>query len=221
MGSPSQAGTLGRCGLVWSSTLTMGSRRRSRGSRRGSSYLPVVVLNNQQPYMESRSETVNHNKVEGGHKNSNIWPGKFSVKDLTFGLLGGSSSSPDPMRSSSSLSGSYSGGGCSSGGGGFDTLLFLAALAAAVFFLNQAIVMNIGRKRRRFSDQEQTGVLQAGIEEFEEKIEEWGTEIDEDSSYSWIFPLIKQFYGESLDDQKSIVDDKVEEDTEKDLLKLE
>ena len=143
---------------------TMGStRRRSRGSRRSSSYLPVVVLNNQQPYLESRSETVNHQKVQGGHKNSNVWPGKFSVEDLTFGLLGGSSSSQDPMRSSTSLSGSYSGGGCSSGGGGgFNTLLFLAALAAAVFFLNQAIIMNIGRKKRRFSEKDQIGVFEAG-----------------------------------------------------------
>ena len=148
---------------VPSSFLAMGSRssrRRSRGSRRASSYLPVVVLNSQQPYLESRSDTNNRKQVQTYKKSSN-WPGKFSIQDLTFGLLG-SPSSPDPMRSSSSLSGSYSGGGCSSGGN-FDTLLFLAALAAAVFFLNQAITMNIGRKKRRFSQDSEVSFFQAGL----------------------------------------------------------
>ena len=188
----------------------MASRRRSRGSRRGSSYLPVVVLNNQQPYLESRSETVNKDQVPS-YKKSSKWPGKFSVQDLTFGLLGGSSS-PDPMRSPSSLSGSYSGGGCSSGSGGsFDTLLFLAALAAAVFFLNQAIIMNIGRKRRKFSWETQVGLFDAGkrtvkeqldknvyvsgIEDFEEKIADWVNATDEDNVASWVDQLVKQFYG--------------------------
>ena len=195
----------------------MASRRRSRGSRRGSSYLPVVVLNNQQPYLESRSETFNKDQVPS-YKKSSKWPGKFSVQDLTFGLLGGSSS-PDPMRSSSSLSGSYSGGGCSSGGSGgsFDTLLFLAALAAAVFFLNQAIIMNIGRKRRRFSGESQVGLFDAGkrtvmeksdknvyvsgIEDFEEKIANWVNGSEEDHVASWIGQLVKQFYGDITDEE--------------------
>ena len=141
---------------VPSSFIAMGSRssrRRSKGSRRTSSYLPVVVLNGQQPLLESRSDTKTQVQT---YKKPTSWPGKFSIHDLTFGLLGSSSSS-DPMRSSSSLSGSYSGGGCeySSGGcnsgGNLNTLLFLAALAAAVLFLNQAITMNIGKKKRRFS----------------------------------------------------------------------
>ena len=79
------------------------SRRRSKGSRRASSYLPVVVLNNQQPHLESRSESKMQVKTQ---KQSTSWFGKHSRHDLTFGLLG-SSSTPEPMRSSSTISGSW------------------------------------------------------------------------------------------------------------------
>ena len=130
---------------VPSSFITMGSRRRSRGSRRGSSYLPVVVLNSQQPYMESRSETINRNQVQS-YKKSTSWPGKFSINDH--------------MRSSSSQSGGYSGGGCSSNA---NTLLLLTALAVATFILNQAIIMNIGRKKRRFAQDTQMTFIDAGM----------------------------------------------------------
>jgi hypothetical protein len=143
---------------VPSSFITMGSRRRSRGNRRRSSYLPVVVLNSQQPYMESRSETINRNQVQN-YKKSTSWPGKFSINDLTFGVLG-SSSNTDPMMSSSSQSGGYSGGGCSSAA---NTLLLLTALAVSAFILNQAIIMNIGRKKRRFAQDSQMTFIDAGM----------------------------------------------------------
>ena len=118
--------------------------------------MPVVVLNNQMPYVESRIGLINPNNGEDFNQQSSAYP--FNDENPSFF---GSSSIPDPMSSSSSMSGSYSGGACSSGGT-FDTLLVIAALAGAVFFLNQVIIINIGGKKRRISDDGQFGFLDAG-----------------------------------------------------------
>jgi hypothetical protein len=126
------------------SRVPSGFSMRRRGRRRGSSYLPVVVLNSQDPGpVQDRAGQQQQHAVTRAER----WPGAFSLPDLSLGGLLGSRS--DPVAAASDLHGSHSGGGC--GGGGLsstDLLLFLTALAASVFFLNQAILMNIGRKRR-------------------------------------------------------------------------
>ena len=118
--------------------------------------MPVVVLNNQMPYAERRSGLINPDHGQ----DFNQWRSAYPYNDENPSFFG-SSSIPDLMSSSFSMFGSHSGGGCSSGGT-FDTLLFIAALAGAVFFLNQAIIMNIGGKKRRISDDGQFGFLDAG-----------------------------------------------------------
>ena len=133
------------------------------------------------PYVESRSGLVNPDHGQDFNQRRSAYP----YNDENPSFFG---SIPDPMSSSSSMSGSYSGGGCSSGGT-FDTLLFIAALAGAVFFLNQAIIMNIGGKKRRISDDSQFGFLDVGVAEFEEKIADWLKDADEESATSWIGQL--------------------------------
>ena len=132
----------------------MGYKRRKKSyktSRKGStSYLPIVVLNNQVPAQQKSSTSGVQQQKK---KKSSLWPGPVSIKDLTFGLIG-SDSGQQPVKSGSSLLGSYSGGGCSGGSGGLgstETLVFLAALAAAVWWLNMQITMAKRRKRRSSS----------------------------------------------------------------------
>ena len=118
--------------------------------------MPVVVLNNQMPYVESRSSLINSDHGQ----DFNQWRSAYPYNDENPSFFG-SSSIPESMSSSSSMFGSHSGGRCSSGGT-FDTLLFIAALAGAVFFLNQAIIFKIGGKKRRISDDGQFGFLDVG-----------------------------------------------------------
>ena len=131
--------------------------RRRGGSRNSNQYLPVVVLNSQQPLpnnndnnnnnnglAQSRMDNYNYNQQQGAvTRGSEHWPGAFELPDLSFGLFGSRSSNIDSKSSSSDLYGSHQyGGGCGGGSGGLSTtdLLFaFAALAASVFFLNQAI----------------------------------------------------------------------------------
>ena len=143
--------------------------------------MPVVVLNNQQPYVESSSGLINPNNGQDFNQRSSAYP--YNNENPSFF---GSSSIP----ASSSVFGSHSGGACSSGGT-FDTLLVIAALAGAVFFLNQAIIMNIGGKKRRISDDGQFGFLDVGVAEFEEKIANWLKVGDEESTASWIGQLVR------------------------------
>ena len=136
-----------------------GRRARRRGdSRNSNQYLPVVVLNSQQPLpnsndknnnnnnnglAQSRMDNYNYNQQQGAvTRGSEHWPGAFELPDLSFGLFGSRSSNVDSKSSSSDLYGSHQYGGGCGGSGGLSTtdLLFaFAALAASVFFLNQAI----------------------------------------------------------------------------------
>ena len=56
-----------------------------------------------------------------------------------------------------------------------------------------------------------------GIEEFEEKIDNW---INDTGLYFWGFPLINQFYGEKADYQNTIVEDQEKEKTTKKMLEV-
>ena len=116
-----------------------GRRTRRRGGSRGSNqYLPVVVLNSQQPLpnnnnknnnnnglAQSRMDTYNYNQqhqqqgavTRGGAER---WPGAFELPDLTFGLFGSRSSSDFESKSSGpDVYGSHQfGGGSGCGGSG-------------------------------------------------------------------------------------------------------
>ena len=123
-------------------------RRRGSSYSSRSSYLPVVVLSGQQDGTVQAREQGAPQQHALTHDASERWPGAFTLPDLSFGLFGSGS---EPVASGrSDLLGSHSGGGCGGGGGlsSSDLLLLITALAASVFFLNQAITMNIGRKRR-------------------------------------------------------------------------
>ena len=138
--------------------------RRRGGSRSSNQYLPVVVLNSQQPLTNSNNKNNNNNGLaqsrmdnynynqqqqqqQGGvTRGAEKWPGAFELPDLTFGLFGSRSSDfgSESKSSGPDMYGSHQfGGGSGCGGSGglstTDLLLFFAALAASVFFLNQAI----------------------------------------------------------------------------------
>ena len=143
------------------SSFSVMRKSRRRGASRSASYLPVVVLNSQdsgqQPQLRQEQQYTQADR-------SSRWPGAFDLPDLPdLSSVFGSGSEPANSRigGSQSLSGSYSGGGGGCGGGGDSTgtLVFLAALAASVFFLNQAIIMNIGRRKRGMDGQGGLAVL--------------------------------------------------------------
>ena len=134
--------------------------RRRGGSRSSNQYLPVVVLNSQQPLTnnknnglaQSRMDNYNYNQQQQQQQGAvtrggaEKWPGAFELPDLTFGLFGSRSSDfgSESKSSGPDMYGSHQfGGGSGCGGSGglstTDLLLFFAALAASVFFLNQAI----------------------------------------------------------------------------------
>lgn len=152
-------------------------RRRGSSYSSRSSYLPVVVLSGQQEgaaqAREQRAPPQHHALT---HDASERWPGAFTLPDLSFGLFGSRS---EPLVSErSDLLGSHSFGGCGGGGGGgglssSDLILFLAALAASVFFLNQAITMNIGRKRRMTEHSGLLPLLAAGQSQLQTQPEQY------------------------------------------------
>lgn len=112
--------------------------RRRGGSRSSNQYLPVVVLNSQQPLpnnnknnnnglAQSRMDNYNYNQQQqqqgavtrGGAER---WPGAFELPDLTFGLFGSRSSDfgSESKSSGSDVYGSHQfggGSGCGSSGG--------------------------------------------------------------------------------------------------------
>ena len=134
-----------------SSFRTMGSRRRSRGSRRASSssFLPVLVLDNENQYGRSQVDRVGMYDGRGARH----LPGQDRMGDIS--------------SSGSDMYGAYS-GGCGCGGGGDSATLpvIIAALAAATFFLYQAILMAGKRRRKRRDLGEQGGERQEDIEHF-------------------------------------------------------
>ena len=84
--------------------------RRRGGSRASNQYLPVVVLNSQQPLPNNNKNSINNGLAQSRMDNYNYnqqqqqqqqgavtrgaerWPGAFELPDLTFGLFGSRSS---------------------------------------------------------------------------------------------------------------------------------
>ena len=117
-------------------------RARRRGGSRGSNqYLPVVVLNSQQPLpnnnnknnninnglAQSRMDNYNYNQQQQQQQQQGAvtrgaerWPGAFELPDLTFGLFGSRSSDfvADSKSSGSDMYGSHQFGGSGCGGSG-------------------------------------------------------------------------------------------------------
>ena len=117
------------------------ARRRGGASRSSNQYLPVVVLNSQQPLpnnnnnnnnnnglAQSRMDNYNYNQQQQQQGavtrgSAERWPGAFELPDLTFGLFGSRSSADFGSESKSSgpdIYGSHQfggGSGCGSSGG--------------------------------------------------------------------------------------------------------
>ena len=111
--------------------------RRRGGSRASNQYLPVVVLNSQQPLpnnnkninnglAQSRMDNYNYNQQQQQQQQGAVtrgaerWPGAFELPDLTFGLFGSRSSDfvADSKSSGSDMYGSHQFGGSGCGGSG-------------------------------------------------------------------------------------------------------
>ena len=138
--------------------------RRRGGSRASNQYLPVVVLNSQQPLPNNNKNSINNGLAQSRIDNYNYnqqqqqqqqgavtrgaerWPGAFELPDLTFGLFGSRSSDfvADSKSSGSDMYGSHQFGGSGCGGSGglrnFSSDTFLRKKTFLTFYLRKQLV---------------------------------------------------------------------------------